>query len=181
MRTLNIQSFGALLRALAPVAEMAAQSALVDHARDIQEDARRRIGTYQGATGPFAAWQELADATKEERIELGYTANDPLLRTGELRAAITLEYRKNEAVVGVPDMQVGAGTKADPVRNIGDIAVDQEFGTSRGIPPRPFLGPAAFMHAHAMANGIAHALADAVGGKPYKKWTGGGNLSDIPF
>jgi hypothetical protein len=186
MRTLNVESFGALLRVLALEMERAAEAALLDGARDVAEDAARRLGTYQGAVGSFPAWQQLAQSTQNERVELGYSANDPLLRSGELKAAITMEARAREAVVGVPSMTVGDGTKANPTRNIGDIAVDMEFGTSStgrggpGIPERPFLGPAGFVKAPGIAEGIVHAAGDAFCGKRYTKWTAG-HVGDIPF
>ena len=52
--------------------------------------------------GPFIGWEELHDTTKEERVKLGYTENDPLLRSGELRDSISHETDKSGeiAVVG---------------------------------------------------------------------------------
>ncbi len=56
----------------------------------------------------------------------GFPANNPLLRSGELRDSITMRSDGNGAIIGSPL----------------DIALYQENGTEH-IPPRPFLGPAA--------------------------------------
>ncbi|WP_045736805.1 HK97-gp10 family putative phage morphogenesis protein [Xanthomonas sp. MUS 060] len=94
-------------------------------AAKIEKTAKEEIGEYQEAIGPFPAWEELADSTKEDRIYKGYTENDPLLRSGELRDSISHETKGLEAAIG----------------SDSDIAVYQEMGTET-IPPRPFLGPA---------------------------------------
>jgi HK97 gp10 family phage protein len=93
----------------------------------IEKTAKAELGTYQPQTGPFQDWAELTDATKTDRVQQGYTENDPLLRSGELRDSISHETGGLEAVIG----------STSPVMAI------QEFGTST-IPPRPVLGPAAF-------------------------------------
>jgi hypothetical protein len=96
----------------------------------VQREAKREIGKYQGAIGPFMAWQPLAESTLEEKFKLGYTgqksADDPLLRTGIMRDSIGIAVGEREGVVGSND----------------DIAEYQELGTAR-IPPRSFLGGAA--------------------------------------
>lgn len=93
----------------------------------IQKRAQDSIGHYQDAVGPFPAWAPLAESTQAERSALGYTADDPLLRSGELRRSIEREVHPDHAVIGSKD----------------EKAAWMEFGTSR-IPPRPFIGPAAF-------------------------------------
>lgn len=96
-------------------------------AAHIEKEAKAKIGEYQGANGMHDAWPELADSTKEDRLRKGFTENDPLLRTGGLRDSISHETKLLEAQIG----------------STSDIAVYQELGTSK-IPPRPFLGAAAF-------------------------------------
>jgi hypothetical protein len=139
-------------------------------------EARREIGTYQSSSGPFPAWPDLAETTLNGftdehghhhpgKIELGYAPPDnPLLRTGELRDAIELATDFNGAVIGVPDREVGAGTPEDPLRNIGDVAVDQEFGT-RKMPARSFLGRAAHKKAKEAVHIIAKALVRGLSGE----------------
>ena len=94
----------------------------------IEKEAKRELGTYQGQAGPFVAWADLADSTIAEKEKLGFAPPDnPLLRTGDLRDSI-------DHAVGVREGAVGSDSP---------IAEYQELGTSRGIPPRSFLGGAA--------------------------------------
>jgi hypothetical protein len=82
-------------------------------------------------------WAPLADSTIEEKQRLGYvnqvSPTDPLLRTGSLRASI----KGSHEPTGLGSGTVDFGSD-DPV------AAYQEFGTDRGIPPRPFIGAALF-------------------------------------
>lgn len=93
--------------------------------KEIEETAKEEIGVYQPAYGPFDAWAPLAESTKADRIRSGYTEDDPLLRSGELRDSIESQIVGLAAIVG---------TKSE-------IGLWQEIGTSH-IPPRPFIGPA---------------------------------------
>lgn len=93
--------------------------------KEIEETAKEEIGVYQPAYGPFDAWAPLAESTKADRVRKGYTEDDPLLRSGELRDSIQSEVVGLAAIVG---------TKSE-------IGFWQEVGTSH-IPPRPFMGPA---------------------------------------
>jgi hypothetical protein len=87
-----------------------------------EEAAKAAIGTYT------YGWKQLAESTQTERASLGYPPNEPLLREGDLRNSIESQAELTmlgaEGVVGSSSM----------------IAVYQEMGTSRGIPPRSFLG-----------------------------------------
>lgn len=100
----------------------------LDHvAKAIEDTAKSEIGEYQPAVGPFQDWAPLAESTEAEKARLGYPADAPLLREGDLRNSIERDVQGLEAVVG----------------SKSDIAVYQEFGTAK-IPPRPVIGPAAF-------------------------------------
>ncbi len=92
---------------------------------DIKETAKEELGVYQPAVGSFNAWAVLTDATQSGRSRLGYTPNDPLLRSGELRESIESEVVGLAAIVGTKDIK----------------GLWQEVGTVH-IPPRPFIGPA---------------------------------------
>ena len=100
-------------------------------AEKVENTAKDKIGHYQLESGPFPAWAELADSTKADRMNKGYDPDEPLLREGTLRDSIVHEVEGLEAIIG----------------SKSDIAVYQEFGTAR-IPPRPFIGPAAFENRH---------------------------------
>lgn len=67
--------------------------------------------------------QTLAESTQAERERLGYPANEPLVRTGELRDSLKVEAEGPIAVVG-SELEMMAW---------------HEFGTSR-TPSRPVLG-----------------------------------------
>lgn len=93
----------------------------------IERTAKSEFGTYQPEVGEFPGWNELAEATKADRVAKGYSENEPLLREGDLRDGIGHEREGLDGIVGSPD----------------EIMIYHELGTSR-MPPRPVLGPAAF-------------------------------------
>ena len=122
---MELKQFARMLETLAIPA--AASIALDAAAASIEREAKAEIGTYQRSDmGPFQPWAELKDATKQERVRLGFTENDPLLRTGELRDSISRKVHGLDAVIG----------------SDSDVMVYQELGT-RTIPPRSVLGLAA--------------------------------------
>jgi hypothetical protein len=130
----------------------AATAGAIAGAKIIQEDAKARIGHYQGAVGEFPAWAPLADATKADRVRKGFSEDDPLLRSGELRDAIEVRPHREGAIVGIFE---GA---------IAKIAVWMELG-SRHAPPRPFLGPATIIKGEAAVAEIDSAVAEVFGSK----------------
>jgi hypothetical protein len=93
----------------------------------VEEEAKRVIGTYD------YGWPQLAESTQEQRVALGFSANEPLLRTGELRDSIEHNVAEHEHAC-----YVGSNSP---------IAVYQELGTSR-IPPRSFIGGASRAKEH---------------------------------
>lgn len=114
----------------------------------LESETKKEFGVYQQEAGVFDEWAELAASTKRQRLALGYTENEPLLRSGKLRDSITHEVEGLEAAVG-SDML---------------IAVWQELGTWI-IPPRPFLGPAAYRNQEQIKALIGLALVYGVLGK----------------
>jgi HK97 gp10 family phage protein len=107
--------------------ELALHEGLKISCKLIEKKAKEKIGEYQNAAGEFPAWAPLADATKADRVRQGFSEDEPLLRTGELRDSIQSEVKVLEGIVG----------------SKSPIAAYQEFGTAT-IPPRPFIGPSAF-------------------------------------
>lgn len=127
MKEFSLASFTTHLAEMSVNTVLSLKTGLHAAATVIETDAKKRIGEYQNGAGPFEAWAPLADSTEEEKERLGYALNAPLERTGELRDSIKHEVSVLEAVVG---SQL-------------ERAAWQEFGTDK-IPPRPFIGPAAF-------------------------------------
>ena len=141
-------AFASFLAQKSRGALVAQEAALLKGAKIIRDEARGYLGHYQAGSGPFSEWADLAPSTQAERDRLGFATDDPLYRTGELRAHVLASAAPHGAAVGVPDLIVGSGGRGDPLRNIGKIARWLEFGTSKSgvslIPPRSFLGRAAF-------------------------------------
>jgi hypothetical protein len=68
-------------------------------------------------------WKPLAESTLKDKAAKGFPVPSPLLRTGEMAHSYAKELALGElaVVVGSPEK----------------VALWQEMGTSRGIPPRP--------------------------------------------
>lgn len=101
------------------------KSGLKEVAERIEATAKQEIGHYQAATGPFNAWDPLADSTEADKARKGFPADSPLERTGQFRDSFKHEVEGFEAVIGSTD----------------ERAPWFEFGTNK-MPPRPVLGPA---------------------------------------
>lgn len=109
--------------------------------KEIEETAKEEIGIYQPAYGPFDAWAPLAESTKADRVRRGYSEDEPLLRSGELRDSIHSEVMGLAAIVG---------TKSE-------IGLWQEVGTSH-IPPRPFIGTVYVRKIDSLQDLLGHAV-----------------------
>lgn len=136
--------------------ELAAGTALKKAAVEVHKTAVAKFGEYQPAVGPYPAWELLTVGTLHQKMDLAGGGSDPLIGhypKGEenslypvpLRQSLTIEVDEHAMVAYV-------GTN-DPV------AKWQEFGTSRGIPPRPFLRPALYEN----EDYIKRVLSEAVG------------------
>jgi hypothetical protein len=122
----------------------AREMALEAGAQMIEDEAKHVIGTYE------FDWPQLAPATQADREAKGYPANEPLLRTGELRDSI-------EHMIIIPGELAEIGSNSD-------IAVYQELGTST-IPPRPFLLSSAFYKEKEVRRLIRDVVGAAVAGR----------------
>lgn len=126
----NFNSFGDFARYLENVAAKKPQhdkALLKAVGQHVEDEAKRKMGVYQDADGPYEAWPQLAESTQEDRVRKGFSPNDPLFRTGELMHSISHHVERNNVLIG----------------STSDIMVYQELGTDR-IPPRPVLGLAMF-------------------------------------
>ncbi|MBE8915089.1 hypothetical protein G9451_04110 [Enterobacter kobei] len=123
------------------------EKALAQVADRIKKTAQDEIGFYQPAVGPFAAWDDLADSTEQEKSRLGYPLNAPLERTGQMRDSIKSESEGLEAIVGSEEEKLAF----------------HEFGTVK-MPPRPVLGPAVIHNEAAIKGIIGRAAVNAICG-----------------
>lgn len=112
--------------------------------KEIEETAKEEIGIYQPTYGAFDAWAPQAESTKADRVRRGYSEDEPLLRSGELRDSIQSEVMGLAAIVG---------TKSE-------IGLWQEVGTAH-IPPRPFIGPAYLRKIDPLREAIRQAISSS--------------------
>jgi len=145
---LSLTGFAALLASVPGRIEAEQHRALERAAKLVEAEAKRSIGHYQNAAGPFEAWARLAPATQADRVAQGYPADEPLLRDGHLRESIHHAVEGDKAVVG----------------SDSEIAVYQELGTGR-VPPRSFLGGAAVRKAEEVARILGGSVAGALVGR----------------
>jgi hypothetical protein len=93
--------------------------------RIVEREAKAELGHYQDAAGPFVAWAELADATKEDRVAHGFTENNPGLRSGEMQDSIGHAVGHEEVVIGSNDDKMvwfELGTEKQPPRSALGVA-----------------------------------------------------------
>ena len=91
----------------------------------LQKKVKEKYGEYQPGAGPFMAWAELAESTKQDRERQGYSEDEPLLRKGDVRDSVERLVKDREGFVG-SDSQ---------------IAEWEELGT-KNMPPRSTMGSA---------------------------------------
>lgn len=96
-------------------------------AKVVEAEAKKEIGNYQrGNNGPFVDWEELHDATKEDRSAKGFSENDPGLRTGGMRDSIKHASDHEGAVVGSDDDKLvwfELGTSKQSPRSVLGVSV----------------------------------------------------------
>lgn len=148
MKFNELSDFVEYLGKLPRSVRVATQRSLEAGAEILEGEAIDIIGTYQrSGLGPFAAWEELAQSTKEQRARLGYSDNDPGLRSGAMRDSITHRVGIGEAVIGSNDQHL----------------VWFELGTVHQS-PRSVLGIAGYRKAPEVATLIGKQVARAVAG-----------------
>jgi len=151
MSIYTIDQFISKLATMAVTVAVAEHKGLEAAAKIVEAEAKSEFGKYQGAIGGFAKWEDLADATIDDRVRNGYTPNDPLLRSGELRDSISHETRALEAVIG----------------SNSDLMVFHELGTEK-MPPRAVLGPALLRKEHEVVKKLVDYTAVAMlAGTPF--------------
>lgn len=147
MRSFNdLPAFMAQLALTHQAIDVVGRKALAKAARLVEKTAHDKLGVYQAGVGPYNAWDALSARTLERHEQYG-VGDTPLVLTGAMRSTIEHEIQDNVAVIG----------------SKSDVAFWQEFGTPT-IPPRPFIGPAAFENRDAIEQMFALALATGIMG-----------------
>lgn len=145
------KSFGDLARALdrnLGELQVGFAAAMEISAIAVTGAAQAAIGQYQHEDmGPAQPWEELKDSTKADRVRQGYSENDPLQRSGELRDSISHQAGQREFVVG----------STEPV------ALYQELGTPT-IPPRAFLATALHRNVPTILRTVGKAAEESLAG-----------------
>ena len=133
------------------------RAALERAARVVKTEAKAELGQYQDAAPPLVGWAELAQATKDQRVALGFTENDPGLRSGEMRDGIEHEV---EVTAHVGTILHGRAT----IGSADDKMLWFEIGTERQ-PPRSALGGALVRKTNEVVDIIGHGAAAALTGR----------------
>jgi hypothetical protein len=125
---MEFHGFGELIEhavGLAEVMEEVLHEGMEAITAKLLHDTREKFGEYQGGAGPFQPWPPLASATIADREARGFSPDEPLLRTGELRDSY---YKQVEGLEG------GVGSDLDK-------ALGMEVGDpAKNVPARPTVG-----------------------------------------
>ena len=128
----SFAQFAAHIRHIERTAPQVEHHAMDEASKHFLDAVHAIPGVYQ------AGWAELEEATQADRVRRGYSANDPLLRSGGLRDSYQRRVLDNRhAIVGSDDPR----------------APWFENGT-RHMPPRPVIGAADAQHGKRIADGI---------------------------
>jgi hypothetical protein len=130
-----MNSFASFAGFAAHLAEVMVETAIVERealenaAVIIEKAAKAKIGEYQDQAGEFAAWADLAESTKQDRVAKGFSEDDPGLRTGQMRDSIEHQVHGSEAEIGSNDDDMvwfDQGTVKQPPRSVfGGTAFEQ--------------------------------------------------------
>lgn len=132
---MDFLNLGALARHAATISikvDAALAAGVRGAAKVVLRRTREKFGEYQNQRGPFQTWPELTEATQAEREREGFTPNDPLVRTGELRDSYYTEAEGMTAGVGsdlekAVGQELGIPDKNVPARStLGMAVVDSE-------------------------------------------------------
>ncbi len=133
---MNYDSFGALGEEFGKMARKtkAASAFAVKHgAEALARSAKSKMGTYQ------RNWPQLKESTQRERTRLGFTANDPLFRSGQLQAAISAHAEGDTAFVGINAGDATIKTAHGQDVDAALVMAVQEVG-NENVPARPVFG-----------------------------------------
>lgn len=152
-----MQTFTSIPQFAAVIAGMVASMPKVQHhaveegCKIIEAEAKRVIGTYE------YRWPQLAASTQSQRVYYGFPANEPGLRTGEMRDSIEhvvksdLATRRVEGHVGSNSDKLvwfELGTRTQPPRSVLVAATMRKGREIEHLFGRVF-------HAHLTSGGVS--------------------------
>ncbi|WP_231100642.1 hypothetical protein [Gluconobacter potus] len=140
-----------------PTVPRAVQKGVEDGAIRIRKATQAQLGQYLDGPEPGLPTAPLADSTINERIRLGFTPDDPGVRTGDMRESY------GERVSG-PGMKVAASIGSDDIKAVVFEVGRLEQGNYQ--PPRPELAVAAARNEDKVAHGVARVLVRTLCGRP---------------
>lgn len=111
----SLTEFATFLGGLTFEMDEANRIALERAARLVETEAKHVLGTYE------YGWPQLAPSTQAQRVQQGYPANEPGLRSGDMRDSITHVADHKEAQVGSNDQHLvwfELGTVKQPPRPV---------------------------------------------------------------
>lgn len=141
MRQITFAQLAEKMIAMPAKIEATVAVALQKSAVEVHKTAVAKFGEYQPAVGPYPAWELLTLDTLHQKMDLAGGGADPLIGHYPKGEENTLYSTPLKMSLG---MEVNAAKMEAYVGTNDPIAEWQEFGTKRGIPPRPFLRPALY-------------------------------------
>ena len=150
----SFAAFAMHLSTLDPKVERAMKESLEKIGKHVEKVAKSEFGMYQPAVGPFKAWEELSPVTKKDRVDKGFTPNDPLLRSGKLRESIGHKVDGHTVVIGSTD-------EAMVTQELGGYLTDRN-GNKHVVPPRSVLGPSVIRSEKFIKETAGHATVSAL-------------------
>lgn len=152
----SVAEFAKKLLQVLHILPSAEHEALEKACKIILEEIKTMPGEYQSGAGSFAGWADLSEKTIRDKIRGGWPTPSPLLRSGDLRDSYGYKVGKGEA-------WVGSNSK---------IAVWQELGTAKGIPPRSLVGIATARHEKEIVELVGKEMFEAMTGANLKTVVG---------
>lgn len=155
MQRISLDRLAILFASSPALVEANVKLGLKKGAVKVRDDATKKFGHYQPQVGSFEAWAVLATSTVQAKLRAGSAGDDPLIGhyTGKAQNSVWSTPLHNTIEYEVSGLMAQVGTQ-DPV------GLWQEYGTSRGIPPRPFLRPALWENTDYIKSEIGAAMAE---------------------
>ncbi|WP_241767786.1 hypothetical protein [Tanticharoenia sakaeratensis] len=134
---------------------------VADGADLIKTETKVQIGHYLEGPEAGLPTAPLADRTINERIRMGYTPDDPGLRSGDMRESYGTRVSESA-------LRVDASIGSDDLHAVY-FELGRTIYTDKGVnyqPPRPELSVAAIRNEDRVVDGVSRAIVRALEGRP---------------